>query len=335
MNATARETALRVLVSCRTNGAWADAALKAQLSRDGLSGAEAALCSRIVYGVMQNQLLLDYYLSAYCSQKPSHLQPPLLDILRIGAYQILFLDKIPDSAAVNTAVELAKKAKRGQASGLVNAVLRKISKNKESLPPIPDRDVDRYLSIRYSHPKWLVKRLLSMLGREGCEAFLAANNQVAPLTIQVNPLKTTQEALIAELGENGVTAAAHKWVPGCLELSGTGDLTALAAFQEGRFLVQDPAARLVSLVSGAEPGQKVLDVCAAPGGKSFSTAFAMEDQGSIISCDLHENKLKRIREGADRLGLSCISTAAADTFSSFKFSVSLPTLSNILSRSIC
>lgn len=309
---TARETALQVLVSCRTNGAWADAALKAQISRDGLSGPDAALCSRIVYGVMQNRMLLDFYIGAYCSQKPDHLQPPLLDILRIGAYQILFLDKVPDSAAVNTSVELAKLSRRGQASGLVNAVLRKISQNKNDLPAIPDRDPERYLSIRYSHPKWLVKRLLALLGREEAEAFLAADNSVAPLTIQINPMRTTAEALTAQLAESGVTVKPHSWVSGCLELSGTGDLTALAPFREGKFLVQDPAARLVSLIAGAGPGQNVLDVCAAPGGKSFSAAFAMEDRGSVLACDLHENKLKRIREGAQRLGLSCIKTAAAD-----------------------
>lgn len=307
---TARDTALRVLVSCRVNGAWADAALKAHL--DGLSGSDAALCSRIVYGVTQNRMLLDFYIGACCTQKPDHLQPPLLDILRIGAYQILFLDKIPDSAAVNTSVELAKRAKRGQAAGLVNAVLRKIAQNKNDLPPIPDRDPERYLSIRYSHPKWLVKRLLALLGREETEAFLAADNGVAPLTIQVNPLKTDGETLVAQLAEAGVAARPHGWVPGCLELSGTGDLTALASFREGKFLVQDPAARLVSMIAGAEPGQRVLDVCAAPGGKSFSAAFAMEDRGHILACDLHENKLKRIREGAQRLGLSCIETAAAD-----------------------
>lgn len=309
---SARETALRVLVSCRTNGAWADAALKAQLSRDGLSGPDAALCSRIVYGVMQNRMLLDFYIGAYCSQKPDHLQSPLLEILRIGAYQILFLEKVPDSAAVNTSVELAKLAKRGQASGLVNAVLRNLSQNKTALPALPERDAAQYFSIRYSHPKWLVKRMLTLLGREETEAFLAADNGIAPLTIQINPLRTTIEALAAELAENGVEAMPHPWVPGCMELSGTGDLNRLPAFQAGKFLVQDPAARLVSLAARIQPGDRVLDVCAAPGGKSFSAAFAMEDQGAVLACDLHENKLKRIQEGAVRLGLGCIKTAAAD-----------------------
>lgn len=308
----ARETALRVLISCRTNGAWADATLQAQLRRDGVSGADAALCSRLVYGVLQNQLLLDHYIGAFCSQRPDHLQPPLLDILRLGAYQILYLDKVPDRAAVNESVELAKRFKRGQAAGLVNAVLRKLSQNKDNLPAIPDRDEIRYLSIRYSHPRWLVKRLLMLLGREETETFLAANNSVAPLTVQVNPLKTTAEALCGELTEAGVTVRAHAWVPGCLELSGTGDLTALPAFREGRLLVQDPAASLVAQAAGIAPGQRVLDVCAAPGGKSFSAAFAMGGQGSVTACDLHENKLVRIRQGAERLGIRCITTAAAD-----------------------
>ena len=309
---SARETALRVLISCRTNGAWADAALKAQLSRDGLTGADAALCSRLVYGVMQNRMLLDFYIGAYCSQKPDHLQPPLLDILRLGAYQILYLDKIPDSAAVNESVKLAKEFKRAQASGLVNAVLRKLSQNKENLPEIPQRDPEKYLSIRYSHPKWLVKRLLAVLGREETEAYLAANNDVAPLTVQINPLKTTQAELIAELESAGVTVKEHPWVSGCLELSGTGDLTVLEAFRAGKFLVQDPAARLVSLIAQVQPGQKVLDVCAAPGGKSFSAAFAMDNQGLVQSCDLHENKLKRIHDSAERLGITCVETAAMD-----------------------
>ena len=312
MSHSARDTALKVLIACRTHGAWADAALKAQLARDQLSPQDAALCSRMVYGVTQNRLLLDFYLAAYCSQKPDHLQPPLLDILRLGAYQILFLDKVPDRAAVSEAVELAKRSGRGQAAGLVNAVLRKLSQNKNALPSIPDRDEVKFLSIRYSHPKWLIKRILELLGREETEAFLAADNTAAPLTVQVNPLKTTQEKLTAELEALGVRVTPHVWVPGCLELSGTGDLTAMEPFRVGHFLVQDGAAALAARAAAVTPGQRVLDVCAAPGGKSFGAAFAMEDRGEILACDLHENKLKRIQDGAQRLGLTSIRTAAAD-----------------------
>lgn len=309
---SARDTALGVLIRCRTQNAWADAALAAALSRDGLSGPEAALCSRLVYGVVQNRLLLDFELSAFCTQKLERLQPPLLEILRLGAYQILFLDKVPDSAAVNTAVELAKKHRRAPAAGLVNAVLRKISQNREKLPVIPDRDEAKYLSIRYSHPKWLVKRLLALLGRTETEQFLAANNGIPPLTVQVNPLKTTVEELVTRLKEEGVAAQAHPWVPGCLELIGAGNPANLRSFQEGLFLVQDAAAALAAQLCGAKAGERLLDVCAAPGGKSFSNAFAMQDQGEIVACDIHENKLRHIREGAARLGLSSVSTCAAD-----------------------
>ena len=308
---SARTTALCALIATRRQGAWSDGILKEYVQRDRLERRDAALAATLTYGVMQNRLLLDFYLGAYCSQKVDHLQPPLLEILRIGAYQILFLDKIPHSAAVNQAVEQAKDNGRAKAAGLVNAVLRQLSRNKVHLPRIPDQDALHSLSIRYSHPKWLVKRLQAILGPE-TEACLAADNAPAPLTIQVNPLKAAAEELTAELEASGVIVRPHPWVSGCLELDHVGDLTALEPFRMGKFLVQDPAARLVSQIAGVEPGMRVLDVCAAPGGKSFSAAFAMEDQGEILACDLHENKLKRIREGAERLGLACIQTTAAD-----------------------
>ncbi len=308
---SARTIALRVLTACRKNGAWADAALSAELKRESPAAADAALASRIVYGVLQNRMLLDWYLAAYCSQRLDHLQQPLPDILRIGAYQILFLDKVPDSAAVSESVELAKASKRGAAAGLVNAVLRRLSQNKGTLPALPEDDTER-LSVETSHPRALTERMIALLGREEAEAFLRADNALAPVTAQVNPLKTTADALLRELCDAGIDARPHEWVPDCLELVGVGDLTTLPAFYRGEFLVQDAAARLVTLAAGIAPGMNVLDVCAAPGGKSFSAAFAMRDEGRIVACDLHENKLKRVREGAARLGLGSIRTETAD-----------------------
>ena len=308
---SARRSALRVLSACRQNGAWADAALAAELKRESLSAADAALASRIVYGVLQNRLLLDHYLSVYCTQRLDHLQQPLPDILRIGAYQILFLDKVPDSAAVSESVELSKAARRGAAAGLVNAVLRKLAQNKDHLPRLPEDPVER-LSVETSHPKWLTERMVSLLGSEDAARFLRGNNAVAPITVQINPLKTTADALARELSGVGIAARPHLWVPDCLELTGVGDLTTLPAFYRGEFIVQDAAARLTSLVAGIAPDARVLDVCAAPGGKSFSAAFAMGDRGRIVACDLHENKLKRIRDGAARLGLASIEAETAD-----------------------
>lgn len=308
---SARASALRVLNACRQSRAWADAALAAELKRGNLSAADAALTSRIVYGVLQNSMLLDHYLGAYCTQRLDHLQQPLPDILRIGAYQILFLDKVPDSAAVNESVELAKASKRGAAAGLVNAVLRKLSQSKDKLPTLPQDGIKR-LSIETSHPKWLTARMVALLGKEDAEALLRGNNEIAPVTVQINPLKTTAGQLMEELSGEGIDAKPHQWVPDCLELTGVGDLTTLPAFYRGEFTVQDAAARLVSLVAGIKPKMRVLDVCAAPGGKSFSAAFAMRNDGAIVACDLHENKLKRIRDGAERLGITCIETVAAD-----------------------
>lgn len=311
MIANARECALHVLSAMNKNDAWADAALKFELSKSALPTSDAALCSRIVYGVVQNRMLLDHYLSAYCTQRVDHLQPPLLDILRIGAYQILFLDKVPDHAAVDECVRLTKNTKRAAASGLVNAVLRRVSQNKAALPALPKGETEQ-LSMRYSHPEWLVGRLLMILGREETEEFLRLNNEAAPMTVQINPLQTTTGELLSELQNAGISAKSHAWVPGCLELGGTGDLTTLPAFYKGKFMVQDAAAKLVSAAAGFSPGMQVLDVCAAPGGKSFNASFSMQDKGKILACDLHENKLKRIRNGAQRLRLSCIETACAD-----------------------
>ena len=312
MSGNARETALQILISMRTAHAWSDAALASHLSRDGLSAPDRMLATRLVYGVLQNQMLLDFWIGAYCSQKPDHLQPPLLDILRLGVYQIVFLDKIPDSAAVNESVKLAKSCGRGAAAGLVNAVLRKVALNRQNLPTVPNRDPAVFLSVTYSHPKWLVKRLLTLLGPAETESFLRENNAPVPLTVQVNSLKTTQEALTEELEAAGVSAEKHPWVPGCLELSGAGNPTELPSFQTGKILIQDAAARLVTLAARPAPGEQVLDVCAAPGGKSFSAAIAMENRGRILACDLYPKKLSLIREGAARLGITCIETAAAD-----------------------
>lgn len=307
---SARKEALSVLAVCRARRAWADAALNTRLK--GLSPADAGLCSRIVYGVIQNETLLDFYLSGFCSQKLDHLQPPLAEILRMGAYQILFLDRVPDSAAVHTSVELAKAAGRGQAAGLVNAVLRRLCREKDALPAVPDRDEAQYLSIRYSHPKWLVKRLLAMLGREGTEAFLTNSNSLPPAAAQVNVCRCTASEALKVLTDEGVQAEEHPWLPDCLLLRGTGDLERLRAFRDGMIYIQDPAARLAVLAAELRPGSRVLDVCAAPGGKSFAAAIAMGDRGEIVSCDLHKNKLGRIREGAARLGLASIHAEAAD-----------------------
>lgn len=308
--ASARDAALDVLILCRRQSAWADAALNSVLRRVALSAPDAALCSRLVYGVMQSRMLLDFYLDAFCARKTEAAPYPIAEILRLGAYQILFLDRVPDSAAVNEAVNQAVRVGRKSASGMVNAVLRRLSREKNELPKIPDADPVQALSIRYSHPRWLVEKIAALLGADETERFLLENNRVPPLTIQINPRRTSSDALIEELGRDGVTAVRRACFPDCLELSGSGAVTRLTAFREGKFYAQDPAARLVTDAAGIRDGQSVLDVCAAPGGKSFSAAFLVGDAGSVVACDISADRLKRVSEGAARLGLSDVIRAA-------------------------
>lgn len=307
---TGREAALETLTACRRLDAWSDGSLKA--ASRGLDRREAALAARLAYGVLQNRALLDYYLDQYCSQPFTKLEPFIRDVLRLGAYQILFMDRVPDSAAVDEAVKMVKDRKRQRAAGFVNAVLRKLGREKEHLPAVPTENDTAYLSLRYSHPQWLVERLVDLLGREEAEEFLRLDNEGVPTTIQLNSLQCTQEELIESLTASGAAATPHAWMPHCWELRGGGDLEDLPAFQGGAFLVQDAAAKAAVLAAGVKPGGRVLDVCAAPGGKSFAAAIAMEDRGEIISCDIHPHKLTLIEKGAQRLGLRSIQTALAD-----------------------
>lgn len=307
---TGREAALEALTACRRLDAWSDGSLKAACRE--LDRREAALAARLVYGVLQNRALLDHYLDACCTQRFETLEPFIRDVLRLGAYQILFMDRVPDSAAVDESVELVKRKKRQRAAGMVNAVLRRLSREKNELPEIPAGDRAEYLALRYSHPAWLVRRLMGLLGDGEAEAFLRLDNEAVPTTIQRNPLRCTAEELTESLTADRASLTPHAWMPDCWLLSGGGSLEAMPAFQKGWFQVQDAAAKAAVLASGVKPGDRVLDVCAAPGGKSFAAAMAMGDRGEIVACDIHRHKLALIEKGAERLGLTCIHTELAD-----------------------
>lgn len=302
---SARETAVLTLAACEKQGAWSDGHLKHAIRAQGLDRRDAALCTRLCYGVLQNRLLLDWRLGRLCSMKLDKLEIRILCDLRVAAYQLLFLDKIPPSAAVNEAVELAKRHSRSpRAAGLVNGVLRSLL--REEAPEVRGKDEMETLSIRYSHPRWLVEEFAALLGLVGAEALLRADNDQPPTTAQVNTWKTTPEKLADGLREAGVEGVPHPWLPGCLLLTGTGDLERLDAFRRGEFYVQDAASRLAVVAAGPQPGQRVLDCCAAPGGKSFAAAIAMENQGELVSCDIHPHKIKLLEAGRERLGLSII-----------------------------
>ena len=248
----ARDIALDALMQVERANAWSDEGLRRGITRGGLDSRDAALAARIAYGVMQNRMLLDFYIGCWCSQKVARLEPVIRNILRVGAYQILFLDKVPQHAAVSEAVEMTRQHGRPKAAGMVNAILRRIGANREHMPELPHESPEEYLSVRYSHPRWLVRRLLELLGPEEAEEYLRLDNEPVPTCIQTNFLKTDAPHLERELRGAGLNVQAHPWLAGCFLVTGTGDLEKLPAFREGRFMVQDAAARLVSLV--AAPG---------------------------------------------------------------------------------
>ena len=305
----ARETALNALIACRKDAAWSNGVLKEYIVRDRLDRRDAALAARLCYGVLQNRNKLDFYLKQLLTGKIKDLHPVVHDILHLGLYQIYELDKVPDSAAVSESVDLAKKYCKKQrfAPGLVNGVLRNAVKTKGSLKEPAS------LEDQYSHPWELIKLLRDYVGKDRIEMLLKANNEAPRTVIQVNTLKITTEELQQRLAREQVSAEPHEWMRNSLVLGNTGDLERLDTFREGLFYVQDPAAKL-SVLCAELPAEdiRILDCCAAPGGKSFAAAMATEGRGSIISCDVHEHKVPLIRKGAARLGIEKLTARRQD-----------------------
>mgnify|MGYP004648439061 FL=1 len=304
----ARETAFGTLAACRRQGGWSNAVLKESIRKDKLDGREAALATRLVYGVVQNRGRLDFYLKQLLKGKLRDLHPATRDILHLGLYQIYDLDRIPDSAAVNEAVALAKKYVPQSQVGLVNGVLRSAVRTKGSLrEPTSFED-------KYSHPEALVSLLKANVPKGMLESILQADNAAPDTVIQVNTTKTDAESLIKLLKDQNVEATPHSWMADCLVLSGTGNLENLPAFREGLFYVQDPASRL-SVRCAELPkagGIRLLDCCAAPGGKSFAAAMDMGGRGTVLSRDVHPHKIALIENGAKRLGLTNIQAGVQD-----------------------
>jgi 16S rRNA (cytosine967-C5)-methyltransferase len=312
MRLDARETALRALSDFRLGKARSEEALHRALTKGGLDDRDGALASRIFYGVIQNRLFIDGCIAAYSSVKLNKLHPQVLDILRLSVYQLLFLSKIPVNAAVSEGVALTRKHANPRAAGLVNAVLRRVAENRDGLlsPPVGAM-TPRWLSSRYSHPLWLTEEFIRRLGLEETAALLKENNEDAPVTVRINTLKWGVGDVLASLRDDGATVTEH-WLPGSLELRGAHRPDRLAAFHNGGIYIQDPAAALAVLAAGPRSGMLVVDGCASPGGKSMTAAVMMENTGRIVSCDVSEQKLQRIRENALRTGLSCIETRQMD-----------------------
>lgn len=313
MAGNAREVALLTLSACEKQGAWSDLALKKNIHAAALDSRDAALATKLCFGVLQNRMLCDFYIGKFSTVPVERMENKVLVALRLGVYQMAFLTKIPVSAAVNESVALARKfSKNPRSPGLVNGILRAVARNLDHLPLIEERENAVYLSIRYSHPLWLVNAFLSALGPQETERLLAADNEEPATVAQINTLRSDMEGVLASLRAEGAQAEPHPWLPGCVTLTGGGDLERLSAFRDGRIYIQDAAARLSILAAGPESGMRVLDACAAPGGKSFAAAIAMGGNGEVTACDIHPHKKKLIESGAERLGLGCIHACVLD-----------------------
>lgn len=302
---SARDTALSALIACRRQQAWSDASLKQQIHKDGLDRRDAALATRLCYGVLQNRMLLDHWIGLFLKGKITDLQPVVLDILRLAVYQIRFMDRIPSSAAVNEAVEQGKRLANKQAAGLINAVLRNMLRQSQPF------DIPEDLSVRYSHPKELVELLSDAVPEREVEPLLASHNTWPQTALQFNPMRNTPEETLAAISVDGAQCRLHPWLENCCLLTGASVET-LEGFEQGWFYVQDPAARLAVMAADPKPEMRVLDCCAAPGGKSFAAGICMEGRGEIISCDIHPHKIRLIQKGADRLGLGLIHPMVRD-----------------------
>lgn len=309
--ANGREAALEAMRRMRRAGDFSSDAVDGVITQSALEPREAAFCTRIVRETLQNLYFIDYYLNLWSNTPTKRLEPAVLDILRISAAQLLFMDRVPPSAAVNEGVKLCDKSGCKRASGLVNSVLRRVSENRDALPEITGEGTAEYLSTRYSHALWQVRELIERRGYDGARSVLERNNAEPPLTLQTNTLRTTAEELADMLRAAGFEPVAGA-SPGELRLRGAGRADLLPGYSEGLFYVQDGAARLAVRETGVKPGMTVLDACAAPGGKSFGAAIQMNGAGRIISCDVQEKKLRRISDGAARLGLDCIETRRMD-----------------------
>lgn len=310
MKPTARQIAYNVLLKIFKDNAYSNLALNAALKESQLDLRDKAFAGALVYGTCERLVTLDYALSCELSKPIGKLKAPVLTILRLGAFQLLFMNSVPASAAVNESVRLAKLNGCSYAAGLVNAVLRNIDRNGLVLPD--KKDSLKFLSVKYSCPQWLVEKWLTEYGEEKAESILSCSLKTDKLTLRVNTLKITQNELCERFLSKGIEcekgAAEDSLALGSLSSS----VEELEEFRSGLFHVQGIPSQLCAKALGAKEGDTVLDLCAAPGGKTFTLAQMMNNKGKIMAFDLYESRVALIKKGAERLGLKIVEAAAGN-----------------------
>ncbi len=309
---SARALAFRSLVKSTREGKYSNLELNATLEKEGLSSEERALYARLYLGVTEKKITLDYLLSRISSIPLNEVETEVLCLLELGAYQILYMDRIPNRAAIFETVELGKSACRS-AANYINAVLRKLSDSQEEILSYLDVPGKKGLALRYGYPKWMITLWQNAYGKARCESILRAQNTPPALTLRINTLKISVEEFCEKLEENGILFHRNPLCKNGITLEKSVPPTALYGFDEGLFFIQDAAAQHAIDKLGAKAGERVLDLCASPGGKSFGAAMDMEGEGEILSCELYESRLSLILEGAARLGIKMIRAEQNDS----------------------
>lgn len=309
---TAREAALDVLVRTEQDRSYSNLLLHQTIQKYRLDKSDAALATEIVYGTIQRLNTIDYFLGKFVAKGMAKLQPWVRSLLRLSFYQMYYLDRIPDHAIVNEAVNLAKKKGHQGISGMVNGVLRNVIRQKDSLL-IPEKlPAAERIALVHSHPQWLVSRWLRQLGEAKTEQICEANNVPPRVSIRANTMKLGRNELVELLRQADIQAEPSALAPAGVIVRGAGNMALTPWFAEGLFSIQDESSMLVAEAVDPQPGEKVLDCCAAPGGKTMHMAEKMKDSGQVWACDVHEHKAKLIQEQADRLGLKSVKTLTAD-----------------------
>ncbi|RJQ64615.1 MAG: 16S rRNA (cytosine(967)-C(5))-methyltransferase RsmB [Stygiobacter sp.] len=308
-----RGLAVKILNRVDRTDAYLDKLLEIEIKNSNLVGADKALLFEIVHGVTRWEGRIDWILTGFYKGQFSKAIPNIKNALRVALYQILFLDKVPDYAAVNEAVEFVKKLQGQAAADLTNAVLRNIIRNKENIRyPNPDEDINNYLSAYFSHPTWLVKRWLARFGREETEKLLIANNNKPNLTIRVNNLVTNPTEMKSLLNSVELKFSEGKFLKEFIRMNSLTNITDWEYFAKGYFSIQDESTGFPIKLLNVSPGMRVLDLCAAPGGKTGFIADEMKNTGEIVAIDKFESRLKILEKNLTRLKVTNVVTKVTD-----------------------
>ncbi len=309
---SARQVAFEALLKVHRDGAYSNLVLDSLLKENsGLDERDKAFVCNLVYGTLDRLILIDYNLGLYLNQPVKKLKPELHTILRMGTYQLLFMDKVPSRAAVNESVNLAKFNKSSFAASLVNAVLRRVSDNGIRLPEGGETDPE-YLAIKYSCPEWIISLWINAYGIDNAISLAEKALDAAPIVIRVNTTKINSDELIWKLAEEGVVAEKTEIIPDALIISNTGSVEELECYKQGLFHAQDIASQICCAALDAKEGETVFDLCSAPGGKTFTTAERMNNSGTVRAFDVYQSRVELIRNGAKRLGLDNVYSYLSD-----------------------